>query len=49
MGFDPEPLIGYFASRAKPDAGGTRSDYERYLQSVETAVGFIDQFHVGGH
>jgi hypothetical protein len=49
IGFDPEPLLGYFARRIGMAEGGGPAEFHRYIDATETAVRFIDQFHVGGH
>jgi hypothetical protein len=48
IGFEPEPLVGYFSRRTGSTDGVGRAEFERYLAATEIAVRFIDQFHVGG-
>lgn len=47
IGFDPDPLVRYFAARGAGSPPGDADLFARYLAAVETAVRFIDQFDVG--
>jgi predicted nucleotidyltransferase len=48
MRFDAGPATTYFAVRGGAPPSGDGDRFTRYLAAVEIAVGFIDQFDVGG-